>query len=94
VVEPLAMGRPVVGYAHGGVAEILGELFPHGAVAKGELKGATSRVRAVLAGHSGAVLANHSFLLDEMQAATLSLYMSFTTRTAAHRITRASSTHA
>ena len=94
VLEPLAMGRPVVGYAHGGVAEILGELFPQGAVAKGELEGATSRVRAVLAGHSGAVLANHSFLLGEMQAATLTLYMSLTTSTAAHRITQATSIHA
>lgn len=92
VLEPLAMGRPVVGYAHGGVAEILGELFPQGA-ANGGLEGATSSVRAVLAGHAGTVRVNHRFLLGEMQTATLSLYMSFTTSTTEHRITRASSIH-
>lgn len=32
VLEALSLGRPVVGYAHGGVAEILAELFPEGAV--------------------------------------------------------------
>lgn len=74
VLEPLAMGRPVVGYAHGGVAEILGELFPHGAVAKGNLEAAIGSVRAVLTRHARAVFANQRFLLEEMQAATLSLY--------------------
>jgi glycosyltransferase involved in cell wall biosynthesis len=32
VLEALSLGRPVVGYAHGGVAEILAELLPEGAV--------------------------------------------------------------
>ncbi len=32
VLEALSLGRPVVGYAHGGVAEILAALFPEGAV--------------------------------------------------------------
>lgn len=33
VVEALSLGVPVIGYAHGGVGEILGELFPEGRVA-------------------------------------------------------------
>ncbi|WEN43762.1 N-acetyl-alpha-D-glucosaminyl L-malate synthase [Thauera sp. GDN1] len=77
VLEPLAMGRPVVGYAHGGVAEILGELFPHGAVAKGDVAAASRSVRSILAGHAEAVRVNHRFLLGEMQSETLSLYSFF-----------------
>ncbi|TVQ68361.1 MAG: glycosyltransferase, partial [Oceanospirillales bacterium] len=32
VLEALSIGTPVVGYDHGGVGEILGELFPEGRV--------------------------------------------------------------
>ena len=77
VLEPLAMGRPVVGSAHGGVAEILGELFPHGAVAKGDVRGASRNVKCILVGQAKAVRTNHRFLLTEMQSATLSLYFGF-----------------
>lgn len=33
VIEALSVGRPVVGWAHGGVGELLASLFPAGAVA-------------------------------------------------------------
>ena len=78
VLEPLAMGRPVVGYAHGGVAEILAELFAHGAVAKGDVGAATLRAEAVLKGKTPAVLPNTRFLLGQMQTSTLSLYEALT----------------
>lgn len=74
VLEPLAMGRPVVGYAHGGVAEILGELFPLGAVAKGDVEAAAARAADVVAGRTATVEPNTRFLLERMQAHTLSLY--------------------
>lgn len=74
VLEPLAMGRPVVGYAHGGVAEILAALFPQGAVGKGDVTAAIQRADEVLKGKTPAVLPNTRFLLGEMQACTLSLY--------------------
>ena len=74
VLEPLAMGRPVVGYAHGGVAEILGELFAHGAVAKGDVEAATKRAADVIAGRTPVVEFNTRFLLERMQALTLKLY--------------------
>jgi glycosyltransferase involved in cell wall biosynthesis len=32
VLEALAVGRPVVGWDHGGVGELLRQLFPQGAV--------------------------------------------------------------
>ena len=79
VLEPLAMGRPVVGYAHGGVAEILAELFPHGAVAKGDIGATTLRAEAVLKGKTPAVLPNTRFLLERMQRSTLSLYEALAT---------------
>ena len=74
VLEPLAMGRPVVGYAHGGVAEILGELFPHGAVATGDVAGAAARAADVVAGRTPVVEFNTRFLLERMQAQTLQVY--------------------
>lgn len=74
VLEPLAMGRPAVGYAHGGVAEILAALFPQGAVAKGDVGGAAKHIGAVLAGHAGSARTAHPFSLAQMQAATLLLY--------------------
>ena len=74
VLEPLAMGRPVVGYAHGGVAEILGELFPHGAVGRGDIAAAAARVADVLQARTPVVEHNSRFLLANMQAQTLKLY--------------------
>lgn len=78
VLEPLAMGRPVVGYAHGGVAEILAALFPQGAVAKGDLEGAARSIKHALTGLNTTVSPSFRYLLDEMQSATLSLYSSLT----------------
>ena len=94
VLEPLAMGRPVVGYAHGGVAEILGELFPQGAVGKGDVGAAARSTNYILGGHADAVRENHRFLLKEMQSATLSLYAQGTARLTERLSKQASSIHA
>lgn len=74
VLEALALGRPVVGYAHGGVAEILAALFPFGAVPVGDRDAVTARLGALLAGQAPAVRPNERFLLADMQARTLALY--------------------
>lgn len=74
VLEPLAMGRPVVGYAHGGVAEILAELFPFGAVDKADAAAADARVIELLQGKAPAVKPNTRFLLGEMQGRTIAIY--------------------
>lgn len=76
VLEPLAMGRPVVGYAHGGVAEILRELFPQGAVAKGDVEAAAKRTADVLTNRTPAARPNDRLLLERMQAQTIELYRS------------------
>lgn len=74
VLEPLAMGRPVVGYAHGGVAEILHELFPSGAIVKSDSAALISSVRDALRCGSPEVALPGRFLLSRMQSHTLALY--------------------
>lgn len=80
VLEPLSLGRPVVGYAHGGVAEILDALFPFGAVVNGDAKGVAARLVDVLQGGERgglpAVIRNERFLLANMQAQTIAVYES------------------
>lgn len=73
VLEPLAMGRPVIAYAHGGVAEILASLFPDGAVELKNLQQLIDKTRQQL---NGAKKPNphNPFLLDHMIQATLGLY--------------------
>ena len=44
VSEALALGRPVAGYAHGGVGEQLSALFPEGCVAVGDRDAMTRRL--------------------------------------------------
>lgn len=74
VLEPLAEGIPVVGYAHGGVAEILEALYPSGAVAVGDTDAAAAALFRVLEGGTDKPLENTEFLLDRMCSETLTLY--------------------
>jgi glycosyltransferase involved in cell wall biosynthesis len=48
VVEALAIGRPVLGWAHGGVGELLAEHFSVGAVALGDMAGLQARAAEFL----------------------------------------------
>jgi len=73
VVEALALGRPVLGYAHGGVGELLAQLYPQGAVPLGDA--ATLRARALeLLNAASPVAPLEKYRLADMQAATLALY--------------------
>lgn len=74
VLEPLAQGTPVVGYAHGGVAEILEALFPSGAVPVGDQPAAAERLAEILAGDAPAPRDNTQFLLSRMCDETLKVY--------------------
>jgi glycosyltransferase involved in cell wall biosynthesis len=74
VLEPLAMGVPVVGYARGGVAEILADLYPEGAVTPGDLPQVVQAIKRIHAGDAADVRVNEHFLLHNMQAQTLALY--------------------
>ena len=74
VLEALSMGVPVVGYAHGGVGEILRTLYPGGAVSLNDEAGAVSAIVRLY--HNGVpdVKHNNAFLLATMQQQTLAVY--------------------
>ncbi len=76
VLEALAAGRPVVGWAHGGVGELLGRYFPLGAVTRGDMAGLVAATRAALSGRTP-VAASVLPSLASMQAQTMSVYESF-----------------
>ncbi|HVF36077.1 MAG TPA: glycosyltransferase, partial [Candidatus Saccharimonadia bacterium] len=75
VLEALSLGVPVVGYAHGGVGELLDKLHPEGAIEPGRVDLAASRVAQILAERPAiALLADYR--LEDMQRRTLALYES------------------
>lgn len=73
VLEALSLGRPVVGYAHGGVAEILGAMFPAGAVPAGDVGAAAAAAERSLAGPVPIARAPQ-FELSHMLERTVALY--------------------
>lgn len=73
VVEAIAVGRPVLGWDHGGVGELLRQLQPSGAVALGDVQALGERALALLAQPPS--LPNRiPFTLQAMQRDTLRLY--------------------
>jgi len=73
VIEALAVGRPVVGWAHGGVGELLAQLQPEGAVMPFQMDALIQRVRGLLA-HPPMPAATMHYTLQAMQQATLDVY--------------------
>ena len=73
VIEALSVGRPVLGWNHGGVGELLAELQPQGAVMPFDEMLLAERASALLA-HPPQPLATMPYTLRAMQDATLSLY--------------------
>lgn len=70
VIEALSIGRPVVGWAHGGVGELLRELYPEGAVPPFDATALAHTARTVLSGSpSGAPLASEH--ADDLPSARL-----------------------
>src|SRR5690606_36052959 len=79
VVEALAVGRPVLGWDHGGVGELLRELQPDGAVAPFDAAALQARARGLVARGAAAAAtipsaALRRYTLRSMQDATLSVY--------------------
>lgn len=72
VVECLAIGTPVVGYAHGAVAETLSAMFKAGLVERGDIRGAVSRIEHMLAADQH--IEPLAFQLSVMQSETLKFY--------------------
>ena len=76
VLEALSLGTPVVGYDHGGVGEILAQVFPPGRAAAGDVDDAAAKLCRVLADEANAkrAIREHDFDVRRMCAETLALY--------------------
>jgi glycosyltransferase involved in cell wall biosynthesis len=73
VIEALSVGRPVLGWAHGGVGELLRELQPQGAVEPFDADALAAQARGLLA-HPPPLPATMPYTLQAMQDATLAVY--------------------
>ena len=78
VIEALSVGRPVLGWAHGGVGELLHELQPRGAIAPFDAAALQDGARALLA-HPDRLPATmpdvtRRYSLQAMQQSTLAVY--------------------
>lgn len=73
VVEALACGRPVLGWDHGGVGELLAQLQPRGAVAPFDAP-ALHGAACELLTQAPAAVDTMAFSLRAMQEATLAVY--------------------
>ncbi len=73
VIEALALCRPVLGYAHGGVGELLTELYPQGRVPPGD-RAKLAETAASLMRNAPAIQPLTRYRLSDMQEATLALY--------------------
>jgi glycosyltransferase involved in cell wall biosynthesis len=73
VIEALSLCRPVLGYAHGGVGELLAELYPAGRVPPGDRERLVERAAELLR-VAPPISPLSSYRLIDMQLATLSLY--------------------
>lgn len=78
VLEPLCMGRPAVGYDHGGVGEILAAIFPAGRVATGDRSALRDTVQHLLK-QPQAVGDCSAYSRDRMLVKTLALYRELAT---------------
>ena len=74
VLEALAIGTPVIGYDHGGVGEVLRELYPEGATPLGDIDQLTSRASQLFASERQLVPAFTKYRLADSLAAEVDLY--------------------
>ena len=73
VIESLALCRPVLGYAHGGVGDLLAELYPAGRVAPGNRERLIERAAELLR-LAPPIPPPQRYTLEAMQQATLAVY--------------------
>lgn len=73
VLEAIALCRPVLGYGHGGVGELMSELYPEGRVPPGDITRLVER-GAELLRVAPPIAPLQRYRLADMQAATLAVY--------------------
>jgi glycosyltransferase involved in cell wall biosynthesis len=76
VLEALSLGRPVLGYDHGGVGEVLLAVFGAGRVTVSESSELKNKSRTQLEGQVDAVKEQACFTKEAMLESTLSVYKS------------------
>ncbi len=72
-LEALSIGRPVIGYSHGGVQEQLEQIFPEGLISVGSIQKAISTTNLFL-NKVPILQPQRTFTLDSMCSQTLSIY--------------------
>lgn len=77
VVEAISLCRPVLGYDHGGVGELLADLYPAGRVPAGDRERLAERAAELLR-FAPAIAPLPHYRLADMQEATLALYRELT----------------
>lgn len=73
VIESLSLCRPVLGYAHGGVGELLAELYPAGRVPLGDRERLVERAAELLR-LAPSIAPLDRYRLQDMQSQVLGLY--------------------
>jgi glycosyltransferase involved in cell wall biosynthesis len=73
IPESLHLGVPVIGWNHGGVQEVLAEVFPRGAVAPGSHAQLRERAREFLR-QPPSVVRSNAFGLGESMRKTFDVY--------------------
>lgn len=74
VLEAIRLGRPTVGYAHGGVGEVLSTVYPAGQVELQDTQGMADKLEKVYRGELPPPEATEEFELSRMVEKELDLY--------------------
>lgn len=73
-LEAASIGRPVIGFSHGGVAEQLEVLFPQGMIPLGDLAKLKSTTKELLSEHQAPAQVQAPFTQKAMTEAVLNIY--------------------
>lgn len=74
VLESIRLGKITLGYAHGGVGEVLSTVFPEGRIPLQDVEKLAARLKDARAGKIAIPPENREFLLETMQTRTLNIY--------------------
>jgi len=74
VLEAVRLGRPVVGYDHGGVGEVLAEIYPQGRTPLKDIDALVDRLAQLATGRIAGPGPINRFLLSDMLDRSIQLY--------------------
>ncbi len=79
-LEALCLGKPVLGYKHGGVGEILDQMFPQGKIEFGDVEAISNQILAWKQAPPALPRQENSLTLDQMLYGILSVYEKLSAR--------------